>query len=85
MPGDAGDRPPTPKEDACAGGGQVQVDDDELVRQYVDVVHRHPRYRMARAPATDRKTASAFPALNRISIWRLPGPMRGNSTVKQWI
>lgn len=39
---------------------------------------------MAPAPGTDRKTASAFPALNRISIWRLPGPMRGNPVVKQW-
>jgi hypothetical protein len=62
----------------------VQADDHELVRQYADVVHRHARCYMAPAPGTDRKTASAFPTLNRISIWRLPGPMRGNPVVKQW-
>jgi hypothetical protein len=51
----------------------------------VDVVHRDARYHVAPAPGTDRKTASAFSALNRISIWRLPGPLRGNPVVKQWI
>ena len=29
--------------------------------------------------------ASALSALNRISIRRLPGPMRGNPVVKQWM